>query len=215
VGAPVESWGVNEDPARLWRCLEAIKERISIKEILDEWGIETRPTSGAFDYKARCPFPGHTGKGPGGRERTPSFCVSRDTFHCFGCGEHGDIVSLVSRVQGIYRQETLRLLARRAGILDDEGRLDESVLSELPDRVPRYDESQTAEPYIRRANAALRDHAKGFLGTTDFEAEFAWMEKMGARLDELVASIGHEDWEHAQALCEKVLDSIERRKSKA
>lgn len=208
-----QGWGVNEDPSRLWRCLEAIEERIPIKEILDEWGVETRPASGAFEWKMRCPLPTHVGKGRGGRERTASFYVSsKNRFYCFGCNHFGGIVELVSRVRGIPHLETLRLLARRAGLLDDEGRLDESVLSELPSREEAaFDESRTAEPHIRRANAALRDHARSFLGTPAFEAEFAWLEKMGARIDELVASIGHEDWEYAQKLCDKVLESIELR----
>ena len=45
-------------------------------------------------YKARCPF--HT-------EKTPSFMVnpSTNTYHCFGCGEHGDVITFVMKMRNM------------------------------------------------------------------------------------------------------------------
>jgi DNA primase len=61
------------------------------------------------DYKACCPF--H-------REKTPSFHVSpdRQLYHCFGCGEGGDIYSFVMKQEGLTFPEAVEMLAGRAGI---------------------------------------------------------------------------------------------------
>ena len=50
-------------------------------------------------YKGLCPFHG---------EKTPSFHVNRDKgfFHCFGCGEHGDVDRVTARKAARCRQFT-------------------------------------------------------------------------------------------------------------
>lgn len=62
-----------------------------------------------FEFSGLCPF--HN-------EKTPSFTVSDDKkfFHCFGCGEHGDVIGFVSKIEGIsYKEATVRLAAE-AGV---------------------------------------------------------------------------------------------------
>ena len=51
-------------------------------------------------------------------EKTPSFTVSPDKqiFHCFGCGEGGDVFSFLMRHQGLNFPEAIKALARRYGI---------------------------------------------------------------------------------------------------
>jgi DNA primase len=60
-------------------------------------------------YKGLCPFHG---------EKTPSFIVTpdRETWHCFGCGEHGDIFTFTMRRDGLEFREALARLAERAGV---------------------------------------------------------------------------------------------------
>ncbi len=87
-----------------------VKSKLSVLEIVGEQ-VELRKAG--TTYKGLCPFHG---------EKTPSFVVTpaRDSWHCFGCGEGGDIFSFVMRREGLSFPEALKRLAARAGIEVDE-----------------------------------------------------------------------------------------------
>ncbi|MGH7442894.1 MAG: DNA primase, partial [bacterium] len=74
-------------------------------------------------YKGLCPF--H-------QERTPSFNVvpSKQIFHCFGCGEGGDVFAFVQKREKLDFVEALKLLAERAGIPLPEDGADAAALRE-------------------------------------------------------------------------------------
>ncbi len=57
--------------------------------------------------KGCCPFHG---------EKTPSFYVYDDGYHCFGCGAHGDAISFVMQTQGASFMEAVQSLAAEAGL---------------------------------------------------------------------------------------------------
>jgi DNA primase len=59
------------------------------------------------DTKGCCPFHG---------EKTPSFYVYDDHFHCFGCGEHGDVITFVMKATGAGFMEAVENLAQEAGL---------------------------------------------------------------------------------------------------
>lgn len=61
------------------------------------------------NYLGLCPF--H-------KEKTPSFTVSPDKqiYKCFGCGEGGNAISFISKLENLDFKETLELLAERANI---------------------------------------------------------------------------------------------------
>jgi DNA primase len=86
--------------------VEEIKSKLGIVEVISQY---LRLEKSGSQYKARCPF--HN-------ERTPSFYVSpsRNSFHCFGCNESGDIFSFVEKIEHIEFRDALKMLADRAGV---------------------------------------------------------------------------------------------------
>ena len=77
-------------------------------------GRKTRLLKSGRNWKGCCPFHG---------EKTPSFYVYDDHFHCFGCGAHGDAVTFVMRADGAQFMEAAE---RLAGLLGRIGSLNNS-----------------------------------------------------------------------------------------
>lgn len=68
----------------------------------------------------------HVGLCPFHNEKTPSFSVSQDKqfFHCFGCGEGGNVISFIMKVENLPFPEAVRKLASIVGMTvpeDDSG----------------------------------------------------------------------------------------------
>ena len=85
---------------------EEIKDRLSLVDAVSK-RVGLRRTGRTFT--GLCPF--HS-------EKTPSFVVfpENNSYHCFGCGAHGDIFTFVMRSENMEFVEALRDLARQAGI---------------------------------------------------------------------------------------------------
>ena len=83
-----------------------IKSKLPVVDVVGET-VQLKRAGTA--YKGLCPF--HP-------EKTPSFIVSpdRETWHCFGCGEGGDIFTFLMRRDGIDFREALTRLADKAGV---------------------------------------------------------------------------------------------------
>jgi DNA primase len=84
-----------------------VKERTSIEDVVRDH-VTLRP-AGVGSLKGLCPF--HD-------EKTPSFTVrpSVGSYHCFGCGEGGDVISFVQKVEHLTFAEAVQRLAARAGM---------------------------------------------------------------------------------------------------
>ncbi|HET8617268.1 MAG TPA: DNA primase [Actinomycetales bacterium] len=85
----------------------AVKERTSIEDVVRDH-VTLRP-GGIGSLKGLCPF--HD-------EKSPSFHVRPQlgVWHCFGCGEGGDVLSFVQRVDHLTFTEAVERLADKAGI---------------------------------------------------------------------------------------------------
>ena len=87
-----------------------IKGRLPVADVVGE---TVQLKKAGTTLKGLCPFHG---------EKTPSFVVTpaRDTWHCFGCGKHGDIFTFVMERDTLAFPEALKQLAARAGVEVDE-----------------------------------------------------------------------------------------------
>lgn len=87
--------------------VQAVKERSSITDVVREH-VNLR-AAGIGSMKGLCPF--HD-------EKTPSFTV-RETvgaYHCFGCGEGGDVISFVQKLDHLTFAESVERLAGKLGM---------------------------------------------------------------------------------------------------
>ena len=91
--------------------VEEIKARIDLADLISSYGIQVK-TAGA-SKKACCPF--H-------HEKTPSFNIneSRGFYHCFGCGESGDAIKFVQKMDGLTFVEAVKKLAEQCGVKIEE-----------------------------------------------------------------------------------------------
>ncbi|GAB2601384.1 DNA primase [Pseudactinotalea suaedae] len=87
--------------------IAAVRERARIEEIVG--AHVTLKQAGVGSMKGLCPF--HD-------ERTPSFHVRPQLglWHCFGCGEGGDVISFVQKIDSLSFTEAVEHLAGRAGV---------------------------------------------------------------------------------------------------
>ncbi|MHB8648588.1 MAG: DNA primase [Gaiellaceae bacterium] len=86
--------------------VEAVKSAAEILPLVEDY-VRLRKAGGT--YKGLCPF--H-------QERTPSFTVTpaRGTFKCFGCGEGGDAISFVTKLESVDFVGAIESLAKRFGV---------------------------------------------------------------------------------------------------
>ena len=86
--------------------IDEVRARTDIREIVE--GYVSLKSAGIGTYKGLCPF--HD-------ERTPSFNVRPQvgSYHCFGCGESGDVYSFVMAMEHTGFVETVERLAARIG----------------------------------------------------------------------------------------------------
>ena len=87
--------------------IDQVSDRADIVDIVERLGVSLK-LKGA-SYTACCPF--HD-------ERTPSFIVSksRNTYHCFGCGKHGDPIGFVMELENKSYPEAVEYIANLYGI---------------------------------------------------------------------------------------------------
>jgi DNA primase len=121
-----------EEVRRTADIVRYISEHVSLRKMGTSW-------------KGLCPF--H-------QEKTPSFNVRQDppVFHCFGCGEGGDVFKFVMLHERVAFPEAIEVVARRFGIPVPENRFDAG-----PDRKER-------DQLLALLEAAAEHFARNFWG---------------------------------------------------
>jgi DNA primase len=84
--------------------LDELRARVLLPAVI---GRRVRLARSGRQWKGCCPFHG---------EKTPSFYVYDDHYHCFGCGAHGDAVTFVMQSLGVSFPEAVEQLAAEAGM---------------------------------------------------------------------------------------------------
>lgn len=88
---------------------EIVEQVIAANDIVDVIGSHVHLKKSGASFMGLCPF--HN-------EKTPSFSVhpGKQVFHCFGCGEGGNVLTFLMKYENYSFQEALKVLAERAGI---------------------------------------------------------------------------------------------------
>jgi DNA primase len=86
---------------------EEVKQKLDLIDVVGEY-VRLSPAGGQ-SLRGLCPFHG---------EKTPSFYAHRDKqfWHCFGCGEGGDVYTFYQKIENVDFRDALKELARRAGV---------------------------------------------------------------------------------------------------
>jgi hypothetical protein len=197
------------DPVTIWSIKDAVLAKINLAELMKEYNLKLESkNTGQFTHRTYCPF--HTGKS-GGTERTPSFYISTQTnsFYCFGCSITGGPIDFVSLVEGMPATKALIKLAKKVGVLSQNGIIDEEQI-----KIEPILDNRNIEIFLFDISNLLRTHIYNFLNKEEFEKEFRWMEKVAEKADEFLAQIGYEDYEYAKDLYEKIKIAVDKRLKK-
>ena len=110
---------------------EAVKTSINTREAAARYGVEVNRHG-----KALCPF--HN-------DRNPSLFVDDDHYHCYACGEHGDVIDLTAKLFGLKLYEAAQKLAYDFGITQDKP----------PDKAMQEKQNRKSEAQQLRENEKL------------------------------------------------------------
>lgn len=144
--------------------IEELKARLNIADIVSDH--VSLKNAGVGSLKGLCPF--HD-------ERSPSFHVRPGVgyYHCFGCGESGDVYSFVQKMDHLSFTETIERLAERIGF---ELHYEEGGTAEVEksSRVRILAANQAAERYfIDQLGSAEAATGRAFLGERGFDKSAA------------------------------------------
>jgi DNA primase len=165
--------------------VDEIKSRVNIVDLISE---HVTLKKAGRNFIGLCPF--H-------KEKTPSFTVNseKQIFYCFGCGEGGNAISFLMKVNHQSFPESIRYLARKSGVV-------------VPDGVITREEKERAgikEQIIRIHQIAAWYFSKSLLSEAGREAR-QYLERRG--IQESVArefQLGYapDGWRHLRDHFEK------------
>ncbi len=134
--------------------LEELRARTPMAPLV---GRRVKLARAGRNWRGLCPF--HN-------EKTPSFHVYDNGFHCFGCGASGDAISWVMQTQGLDFMEAVAALAAEAGM-------------EVPEPTPRAAEEARARADIFAVLAAAQESFARHLAQQEGAAGRAYLASRG------------------------------------
>lgn len=151
-----------------------VRSAVQITDFLEKQGVSFKQSG--VNFSALCPL--HS-------ERSPSFHVNSaaNTFHCFGCGEGGDVINLVQQLEGLSFVGALQFLAEEAGIVLQQSERDE----EYEGLKRFYRACDVASRFFRERFIELEDshpakanlYERGLRGEADADANIGFVPKEG------------------------------------
>jgi len=127
------------------------------------------------NYMAVCPFHADT-------KPSLSFDPERGLFYCFGCGKSGNLIHLISEIEGISKYEALKSIASEAGIKLKEERKEGDDLSKLfevnefammeYERVLFEERGEKARNYLIERGFKLNTIRRFRLGYAPYDGDF-------------------------------------------
>lgn len=173
--------------------IDEVRQRVNIADVVGEY--VSLKSAGVGSMKGLCPF--HD-------ERSPSFHVRPQAgfYHCFGCGEGGDVYTFLQKVDALSFTESVERLAGRVGYTlhyEDGGQADDgqkrSRLLQVNKEAEDFFRSQIHSAEAEAARAFLAD--KGFdqlaaeqfgvgYAPQSFDALSSHLTAKGFRIPELV-----------------------------
>ncbi|MEQ1684769.1 MAG: DNA primase [Burkholderiaceae bacterium] len=129
--------------------------RVDIVEVV---GRHVQLKKAGINHKGLCPFHG---------EKSPSFIVSptRQTYHCFGCGVHGNAVGFLMEHSGLGFIDAVQDLAQQVGMTVPE---DESSPAERERAAAQKQRQATLNDVLAKAAEHYRRQLKGSPRAVDY-----------------------------------------------
>ena len=145
--------------------IAAVRERSPIADVVGEY-LQLRPAGGG-SLKGLCPF--HD-------ERSPSFNVTpgKELYHCFSCGEGGDVITFIRKIEHLDFTESVERLAARAGIelrYEQGGYVPGQEHSQRRRLIDAHSAAQ--DFYVERSVASASGPARAFLAERGFTLDDA------------------------------------------
>ena len=174
--------------------IDAVRERANIEDIVGEH--VTLKSGGVGSMKGLCPF--HD-------ERTPSFHVRPQVglWHCFGCGEGGDVISFIQKINHTTFAEAVEYLAGKVGIelrYEEGGKINRGI--EPGTRQRLLDANRLAETFYQEQLATpAAQVGREFLTGRGFDrraAEYFGVGYAPAGWDNLTRHLRHNGYTEAE-----------------
>ena len=130
--------------------LDELRTRTPLPAVI---GRRVKLARSGKQWKGCCPFHG---------EKTPSFYVYDDGYHCFGCGAHGDAIGFVMQSQGLPFMDAVSQLAAEAGL-------------DVPKPTPEAAEAERRRLGVVEVLEAVQGHYQRCLGMPEGQAGLSYL----------------------------------------